>query len=48
MISLHNLQHSGFATIDYNNSFQLKVLCVFLQPAVSVALYSQTLVKNLV
>ena len=32
MISLHNLQHSGFATIDYNNLFQLKVLCVFLQP----------------
>ena len=32
MISLHNFQHSGFATIDYNNLFQLKVLCAFMQP----------------
>ena len=32
MISLHNFQHSGFATIDYDNLFQLKVLCAFLQP----------------
>ena len=50
MISLHNLQHSGFATIDYNwiICFSRKFCVFFCSPAVSVALYSQTLVKNLV
>ena len=48
MISLHNLQHSGFATIDYNNLFHFKVMCVFLQLPPSVRPFILRLWKNLI